>query len=81
MMRQNEYLWSKGVNCVPNNTILNMTNLKAFPDAKICATQMSRFLFDWVENIMRKGENAGHQHFLLFPQCSQKVSTPGPERH
>ena len=22
-----------------------------------------------VENIVRKGENAGYQHFLLFPQC------------
>ena len=21
------------------------------------------------ENIVEKGENAGHQHFLLFPQC------------
>ena len=21
------------------------------------------------ENIMEKGENAGNQHFLLFPQC------------
>ena len=21
------------------------------------------------ENIVGKGENAGHQHFLLFPQC------------
>ena len=25
-----------------------------------------------VENIVGKGENAGHQHFLLFPQSSQK---------
>ena len=23
---------------------------------------------------MGKGENAGNQHFLLFPQCFQKVS-------
>ena len=22
-----------------------------------------------VENIVGKGENAGNQHFLLFPQC------------
>ena len=25
------------------------------------------------ENIVRKGENAGHQPFLYFPQCSQKL--------
>ena len=25
-----------------------------------------------MENFVGKGENAGHQHFLLFPQCFQK---------
>ena len=29
---------------------------------------------EWVENIVGKGENAGNQHFLHFPQCFQKVS-------
>ena len=27
-----------------------------------------------VENIVEKGENAGYQHFLLFPHCFQKAS-------
>ena len=31
-------------------------------------------VFDRVENIVGKGENAGCQHFLLFPQCFQKSS-------
>ena len=26
-----------------------------------------------VENIVGKGENAGFQHFLIFPQCFQKA--------
>ena len=26
------------------------------------------------ENILGKGENAGHQHFVLFPKCFQKAS-------
>ena len=30
-----------------------------------------RFVFHRVENIVGKGENAGYQHFLLFPQCFQ----------
>ena len=30
-----------------------------------------------VENIVEKGENAGYQYFLLFPQCFQKVSFSG----
>ena len=29
-------------------------------------------VFDRVENIVGEGENAGYQHFLLFPQCFQK---------
>ena len=33
-------------------------------------------VFDRVENIMGKGENAGYQHFLLFPQCFQRASFP-----
>ena len=31
----------------------------------------------YVENIVFKGENAGCQHFLLFPQSFQKASFPG----
>ena len=29
-------------------------------------------VFDRVENIVGKGENAGYQYFLLFPPCFQK---------
>ena len=39
---------------------------------------MMYFFFpEMVENIVRKGENNGYQHFLLFPQCVQKVSFSG----
>ena len=33
-------------------------------------------VFDRVENIAGKGENAGYQHFLLFTQCFEKASFP-----
>ena len=33
-------------------------------------------VFDSVENIVRKGENACYQHFLLLPQCFEKASFP-----
>ena len=33
---------------------------------------MTMFVIDGIENIVVKGENAGYQHFLLFPQCFQK---------
>ena len=36
---------------------------------------MTISLFDRVENTVRKGENAGYQHFLLFSRCVTKVGT------
>ena len=35
------------------------------------------FVFGRDENILGKRENAGYQHFLLFPQCFQKASFLG----
>ena len=35
---------------------------------------MTISLFDRVENIVGKGENAGYQQFILFPQCFQMPS-------
>ena len=29
---------------------------------------------DWVKNIVEKEEIARYEQFLLFPQCSQKLS-------
>ena len=31
--------------------------------------EMMISLFDRLENAVGKGENSGHQYFLLFPQC------------
>ena len=40
-------------------------------------TQKLKFVLGRVENIVGKGENAGNQHFLLFPQCFQKTLHTG----
>ena len=61
------------INSLPNDKILDMTKLKAFADHRINVAQMIISSFDRVENIVGKGENAGYQHFLLFPQCFQKA--------
>ena len=37
-------------------------------------TQKLTLVLGRAEKIVGKGENAGHQHFLLFPQCFQKAS-------
>ena len=48
--------------------------MKAFADVKLNVAKKIISLFDRVENIAGKGENAGYQHFLLFPQCFPKPS-------
>ena len=61
----------KAFNSLPNDIILDWSKLKAFANDKIKIAEMMISLSDRVENIVGKGENAGYQHFLLFPQCFQ----------
>ena len=35
--------------------------------------RLLKFDLGRVENIVEKGENAGYQHFLLFPECFLKA--------
>ena len=67
----------KRVNSLPNDKIVAVTQLKAFADAKMNASEKLKFVSERVENIVGKGENAGYQHFLLFPQCFPKPSSLG----
>ena len=60
------------VNSLPNDEILDLSKFKGFADDKIILTQNLKFVLGRVENTVGKGENAGYQHFLLFPQCFQK---------
>ena len=53
---------------------LEWTKLKAVADDKLNFAKMIIFLFGKVENTVGKGENAGYQHFLLFPLCFLKAS-------
>ena len=40
-------------------------------------TEKMKFVEGSVENIVGKGENAGYQHFLNFPQCFQRAFFSG----
>ena len=60
------------INSLPNDKILDMTKLKAFADDKIIVAQIMISVFDRVENIVGKGENAGYQHFSPFPTMFSK---------
>ena len=61
------------IHSLPNDTILDWSELKAFADDKINVTKELKFVLGREENFVGKGENAGYQHFLLFPQCFQKA--------
>ena len=52
---------------LPDDKILDMIKWKAFADNKLNIAKMTILLFDRIENTVGKGENAGYQHFLLFP--------------
>ena len=65
------------LNSLPHDKSLHWSKLKAFADDKIKVTEKLKILLERVENIVGKGENAGYQHFLLFPQCFQKDSYTG----
>ena len=60
------------INSLPYDKISDQSKLKAFADDKLKVIQMAKFVLDKIENIVGKEENAGYQHFLLFPQCFQK---------
>ena len=59
---------------VISGKILDWSKWKAFADDIINVAEMMISLSDKAENIVGREENAGYQHFLLFPQCFQKPS-------
>ena len=63
----------KELNPLPNDRILNWPKFKAFGDNKMKLAMMIIFVFDRIENILGKGENAGYQHFLLLAQFFLKA--------
>ena len=54
-----------------------MTKLKVCTDDKLNFAKMTISHCARLENTVGKEENAGDQHFLLFPQCFQKPSSLG----
>ena len=62
---------------LPNDKILDWSKLKAFADKKIKVLKKMISVFDRVENIVGKEENAGYKHFPLFPQCFQMAFYSG----
>ena len=57
--------------------ILDQSKFKAFADDKLKVIQIATSVLDKTENNVGKEENAGYQHFLLFPQCFQRLLSSG----
>ena len=62
---------------LPNDNFLDLTKFKVFADDKENVPKFRISVFDRVQNIVGKGENAGYQHFLRVSQCFQKPSISG----
>ena len=62
------------VHSLPNNKILDWSELKAFADEKISVNEKLEFGLGRVENIVGKGENADYQNFFHFTQLFQETS-------
>ena len=62
-------------NPLPNDKILDFSNLKEFAEDKFKFDENGRKFFKWVENTVEKGEIARYEQFLLLPQCFQKTGT------
>ena len=65
------------VNLYQLTKFLDLSQLKAFADDIVNMSEVIeklKFVLERVENSLGKGENAGYQHFLLFPECLQKAS-------
>ena len=56
---------------LPNDKFLGWSKLKAFADGKINMTKNLQIALGRLENIVGKRENAGYEHFLLYPQCKK----------
>ena len=65
------------INSLPNSNFLDWSKLKAFAEDKLNLAEKLKFVLERVENIVGKEENAGNQHFLLFPQCFQTATPIG----
>ena len=61
---------------LPEDKMLAWYKLKAFAEDKIDVKMMIPLL-DMIENTVGKGDNAGYQHFFLFPPCFPNPSSLG----
>ena len=70
-------LFTMAFNSLPNGKNFRLYEIERISDDQLNVAKMTIFLFERAVNTVGKGENAGYQHFLLFPQCFPKASSSG----
>ena len=65
------------MNTLANDTILGMCKFKTSADEKFGVAEIMGLIFERVENIVAKRENAGYQHFSFFYNAFQRLLTLG----
>ena len=61
--------WERFINPLPDDKILRLVQIESTCRRQSkCDWKNWKFVSWMVENIVGKGENAGYQHFLLFPR-------------
>ena len=68
------------VNPLPDDKILDRSNLKQSADDNFKFDENSRKFSKQVENTVGKGEISRYKQFLLFPQCFQKACFLGASK-
>ena len=70
-------VWVFKLNSLQDDKIMDFAKLKAFADDKLNVAKVMFSVNNRIENIVGKGENAGNQYFLLFPQCLRAFLSEG----
>ena len=57
------------IKSLPSNTSLDLSKLEhlKFADDRKRKSEIKKFVYGKIENIVGNGENAGNQHFLHYP--------------
>ena len=61
------------LNTFPNNKMIDLPKFKAFTHDNSNVAKMATLFCHKIANIVGKEDVAGYQHFLVFPQCFQKL--------
>ena len=59
-------------NLLPKQQNFDLNQIESICRRQFTVARMMISILDRAENIVGKGENAGYQHFLLFPQFFRK---------